>query len=625
MRTASIGAPAHPADARARTTPIARVGTATVALTAIVCLAAVLRLASLRAVPDNLFYDAAVRSMARSWHNFFFAAFEPGGAVSIDKPPIDLWLQVASVKVLGFNSFALKLPEALAGIAAVALAYDVVRRLFGTGAGLLTAAALAVAPITVLTSRSDTMDTVMMMLSLAAAWLVVRAAETGRTRFLYLAAAVIGINFNVKLFEALLPVPALVALYLVAVRRPVTEHLKRAFVATAVFAALALSWPIAVSLAPAANKPYPLGSTNGSVWSSIFVFDGVDRLKTPAPAPDSRASVRAVPPPAANRLFAPGPGALDRQVGSELLPAIMLGALALALVLGAAQRDRRRFAWRGRDALTLGGAVGLGIWLVTGTVGFSAMARLHTRYLEAFTPAVAATLGVALATYAKASAGRRWAPLALLPVLSLCALYALHLTSRQPGLRALVLWTAAVAAVCLLVSTIEPPLPIGGQHRERMAAVASVLVLVLVLAVPTAESLAIVRRHASDSTTALARSPQRLARLSGYLRAHQGAATYEVATRNPWQAAPLIVRDGRPVLIARNVDGRALVPIASLQEKVRRGQVKYVWLGQRCSSSRADRFPACQPLARWTRTHGARVTQVGERAGLWRVHAPAAP
>src|SRR2546422_8104635 len=187
MRAASIDARGRLIESAPAARTFAPVWIRTVALTGIVFLAAGLRVASLRSVPNNLFYDAAVRSMAQSWHNFFYAAFEPGGRVSIDKPPIDLWLQVASVKLLGFNSFALKLPEAVAGTAAVALAYDVVRRLFGTGAGLVSPLALAVLPITVLTSRRDTMDTLMMMLILVAAWLVIRAAETGRARFLYLA------------------------------------------------------------------------------------------------------------------------------------------------------------------------------------------------------------------------------------------------------------------------------------------------------------------------------------------------------------------------------------------------------------------------------------------------------
>src|SRR6266516_5005032 len=209
MRAASIDARGRLIESAPAARTFAPVWIRTVALAGIVCLAAGLRLASLRSVPNNLFYDAAVRSMAQSWHNFFYAAFEPGGRVAIDKPPIDLWLQVASVKLLGFNSFALKLPEALAGTAAIPLIYALVRRLFGTGAGLVSALALAVLPITVLTSRSDTMDTLMMTLVLVAAWLVVRAVETNRSRYLFAAAAVMGIDFNVKLFEALLPVPAL--------------------------------------------------------------------------------------------------------------------------------------------------------------------------------------------------------------------------------------------------------------------------------------------------------------------------------------------------------------------------------------------------------------------------------
>ena len=66
--------------------------------------AALLRLIYIDRVSPDPFYDAAVRSMGLSWHNFFFGAFEPGGSVSIDKPPVDLWLQVASVKLFGFSS-----------------------------------------------------------------------------------------------------------------------------------------------------------------------------------------------------------------------------------------------------------------------------------------------------------------------------------------------------------------------------------------------------------------------------------------------------------------------------------------------------------------------------------------
>src|SRR3984893_9928478 len=103
--------------------------------------AAVLRLLYIGKVSPDPFYDAAVRSMALSFHNFFFGAFEPGGSVSIDKPPIDLWLQVISVKLFGFSSTTLKLPEVLSGIVSVPMLFEIVRRVWNAQAGL--AAALA--------------------------------------------------------------------------------------------------------------------------------------------------------------------------------------------------------------------------------------------------------------------------------------------------------------------------------------------------------------------------------------------------------------------------------------------------------------------------------------------------
>ena len=109
-------------------TPSARVILSVVALTAG---AATIRLWAFDRVPPNPFYDAAVRSMSLSWRNLFFGALEPGGSVSIDKPPIDLWLQVASIKALGFSSIALRLPQAIAGTLAVPILYDLVRRGFG--------------------------------------------------------------------------------------------------------------------------------------------------------------------------------------------------------------------------------------------------------------------------------------------------------------------------------------------------------------------------------------------------------------------------------------------------------------------------------------------------------------
>src|SRR6202167_3647455 len=61
----------------------------------VLALACVLRLWKIQEVPGNVFYDAAVRSMAGALHNFFFGALEPSGTVSIDKPTVVILLPVA--------------------------------------------------------------------------------------------------------------------------------------------------------------------------------------------------------------------------------------------------------------------------------------------------------------------------------------------------------------------------------------------------------------------------------------------------------------------------------------------------------------------------------------------------
>src|SRR5579859_1746605 len=109
-----------------------------IVLFAIVALSAVLNFFGLsKEGYDNQYYAAAVKSMSQSWHNFFFNSFDPGGFVTIDKPPLGFWFQVASVKILGFNGVALMLPQAIAGILSVALLYYLVRRVWGGAAGLL--------------------------------------------------------------------------------------------------------------------------------------------------------------------------------------------------------------------------------------------------------------------------------------------------------------------------------------------------------------------------------------------------------------------------------------------------------------------------------------------------------
>src|SRR5215472_6335692 len=96
------------------------------------------------------FYAAAVRSMSQNWHNFFFASFDPWGTVSVDKLPGAFWVQALSVRLFGFHTWSLVLPQAVEGTLTVLVLYRAVRRVSGAGAGLVAAAALAATPVTIL-------------------------------------------------------------------------------------------------------------------------------------------------------------------------------------------------------------------------------------------------------------------------------------------------------------------------------------------------------------------------------------------------------------------------------------------------------------------------------------------
>ena len=222
----------------------------------------------------NLYYAAAIRSMLDNWHNFFFVAFDPGGFVSIDKPPLGFWLQAASAKIFGFTPFSIFLPQALAGVLSVLLLYHLVRRHFGVTAGLLAALALAISPISVLTNRNNTIDSTLVLVMLLGAWAVLRAAERGKLRWLLLCAVFVGLGFNIKMLEAYLVVPAYGLLYLLAAPRRIWVRIGHLALAGLLLLTISLSWAVAVDLTPAANRPYVGSSQNNSEISlATFVFN----------------------------------------------------------------------------------------------------------------------------------------------------------------------------------------------------------------------------------------------------------------------------------------------------------------------------------------------------------------
>ena len=583
-----------------------------VALAGIAALAAVLRFNGLGSMPLNPYYDAAVRSMGSSWHAFLVGAFNPNASVAIDKPPVDLWLQVASTKLFGFTRFALLLPEALASTVAVVLLYDIVRRGFGRTAGLAAAAALAVLPAEVITARSDTMDSAMMALLVLAAWLIVRAVERGRARELYLAGAVVGLAFETKLFEALVPLAALVLLFVLASRLPWGRRIEQLVVSGVAMVGVGLAWPALFALLPAAERPYPMGSTNGSIWNTVFVYNGLGRLNSTS----ILQRTDRLDPPGVTRLIAHGPVQLDLLVGVTLFAAIAFAIGAVVVGLG-----RRGSVGR----LPLAIAVAFGAWLVIAAAVLSSMSHMPLRYLEPLNPAIAGVLGIGVGFCAGAAvrtalrSGPRtaaWgvAPLAVLAALGASLIYA-NGAEALPAVAIVAAIGAAAVLVVTRLATVEAraALSLTGPVTGLLAT----LVVVAVLAVPTVESFAQVRARTADAGALGHMGPRTRARLSEYLTRHRDHRRYEFASLNAALAGPLIVADDQPVLILAGWPPHPLVSARGLRHAARAGEVRYVLLSSRGSDhplvagtkTRTNR----ERIIRWVRSHG---TDVSHRAGL---------
>src|SRR4051794_30871310 len=226
---------------------------------------------------SNTYYAAAVKSATVSWKALFFGSIDPGSFITVDKPPLAFWLMGLSGRVLGVSSFSMLVPEAVCTVAAVGVLYATVKRLVGPGPALLASAALAVSPVSVAIGRVNNPDALLVLLLVLSGYLVVRAIESGRTRTLVWAGAVVGLAFMTKMLQGWMVVPALAAAYLLAGPPRLSVRIRQLLLAGLTMTAVSAAWPLAVTLWPGAT-PYIGGSSDGSVWNLIFGYNGFGRI-----------------------------------------------------------------------------------------------------------------------------------------------------------------------------------------------------------------------------------------------------------------------------------------------------------------------------------------------------------
>jgi 4-amino-4-deoxy-L-arabinose transferase-like glycosyltransferase len=413
----------------------------------------------------NTYYAGAVRSMLKSWHNFFFVSFDPGGLVSVDKPPLALWLQALSAKVFGFSSFSILLPEALAGVGAVWLLYLLVTRYFGRVAGLTAALALAVSPVSVSVNRDNNPDALLALLLIASVYFGARAAESGRLRWLIGSAVLIGLAFNTKMLAAMVVVPGIALAYLLWPRLRWRVRFFHLAVAAVVLVAVSGAWIAAVDLTPAADRPYVGSTTNNSALSLALDYNGLGRVTGQEGGTSTGGGA------GLGGAFSGSPGVfrlLNDALGDQggwLLALAIVGGLS-ALVFALRHRDRRRLV-----LLTVAG-----IWFAAAAFVFSySSGIIHTYYLSALAPATCALVGIGLVSLWRDARRGGWWLVLPLAAIGLTAWLELSLLQRSDYLSWLqpLVAVAAVVAALLLIALAVP----GLAETKRRRLVVSVAAL----------------------------------------------------------------------------------------------------------------------------------------------------
>ncbi|MGP9037158.1 ArnT family glycosyltransferase [Bacillus stercoris] len=226
----------------------------------------------------NQYYLAAVKSMTQSFHNFFYASFDPSGFVTVDKPPVVLWVQTIFALIFGVHTWSVILPQALAGVGSVFLLYRMIKPTFGVGAARIAALVMALTPIAAAVSRTNNIDSMLVFTLLLGSACLLKAVKQGKLVWLLTAFALIGLAFNMKMMQAFMVLPAFVIFYLIASRVALKKKIGSLILSLVLLTGLSLSWAVAVDSISPSSRPYVGSSQTNSVLELAFGYNGTERL-----------------------------------------------------------------------------------------------------------------------------------------------------------------------------------------------------------------------------------------------------------------------------------------------------------------------------------------------------------
>lgn len=556
----------------------------------------------------NTYYSAAALAASKSWSAWFFGSFDAANFITVDKPPLATMVMGLSVRLFGLSSWSILLPEALAGVATVALLFVVVRHSFGPVAAAIASLVMILTPVAVLIFRYNNPDAILTLLLVGAAWSALRAIESGRLRWIVLTAIFVGFAFNTKYLQGFLVVPAFALTWLIAA--PVSLRRRFAGLMLAAVTLLLSSgwWVLAVELVPAAARPFIGGSTNNSAIQLLLGYDGLARIFGGTGAGGGGGGGGFSGATGILRLF-------NAEFGggiSWLIPFALIGLVSGLVLRGRAARTDRARA----------GYLVWGMWLAVHAVVFSFMSGIiHSYYAVALAPAIAALVGAGAVELWALRERVRFGGFVLAGSIVISAIWSWQLLQRSPdfvpGLGLVIIVVGAIVAI--IVS-----LPATAELR-RTQALALALGVGILLAGPlvytintmsTAYSSGDPRPGpavasdtsqgggpggngagfgagfgggqppagagfgASRQTGAGAIDGSSDSALATYLEANKSGATWIVAMTSAMQAGSLELSTGDPVMAMGGFSGTDPAPsLAQIQAYVASGQLRYVLVG----------------------------------------------
>lgn len=597
----------------------------------------------------NVFYSGAAWAASQSWTAWFMGSVDPASFITVDKPPLATMVIGLSVRLFGLSSASILLPEALMGVATVALVMATVRRTFGAPASIIAGLVTALTPAAVLIFRYNNPDALLTLLLAGAAYALVRALETDRLRWLALSGVLVGLGFETKLLQAFLVLPPFALTYAIAGRGSVRRRLVGLVVAAAAVTVASAWWVLPMTLLPASARAFVGGSSDGTALNLVLGYDGLARVLGfgAVGGPGNGAGGGFSGTPGILRLF-------NSELGGQIgwfLPMSIVGLVAGLIARGRAPRtDLPRAAF-----LLWGG------WLGVHVVVFSFMSGIiHSYYVVAMAPAVGALVGGGVVAMWRARERFPWMGVALGLAFVGSAGVALMLLDRTPDFAP----GLGVAVLALTALTVPVLALRASANVRRLQVAAASLALAMLLAGPAAYALDTVQTAYSGGDPAAGpRStdsggpgggfaggagsfggpaagfggaggpgaggfaggfagggPGGSSLSSGvlaYLEANQGSAAWLLAVSDSTTAGQIEIETGRAVMSTGGFTGSDnALSLAQLQAYVASGQLRFIEVGGRGMGGPAG-AGASSDVATWVQSACKAVTVDGTSSSVY--------